>query len=123
MTLFNGLLILLNTLILVSGQFLWKIGMTNRAVSFDSLGAIIRVMLSPYIISGLFLYGMATVLWLFILTKVPLSVAYPIQSIAYIIAVFGAYFFFQEEITIWKVIGVILIMAGVSFIGISEFQK
>ena len=123
MTLFNALLILLNTLILVSGQFLWKIGMTNRSVSFDSIGAIFRVMISPYILSGLFLYGMATVLWLFILTKVPLSVAYPIQSIAYILAVFGAYFFFQEEITLWKVIGVFLIMAGVSFIGISEFQK
>jgi drug/metabolite transporter (DMT)-like permease len=123
MTLFNALLILLNTLILVSGQFLWKIGMTNRSVSFDSIGAITRVLISPYILSGLFLYGMATVLWLFILTKVPLSVAYPIQSIAYILAVFGAYFFFQEEITIWKVIGVILIMAGVSFIGVSEFQK
>lgn len=123
MTLINGLLILLNTLILVSGQFLWKIGMTNRSVSFDSFGAIIRVMLSPYIISGLFLYGMATVLWLFILTKVPLSVAYPIQSIAYIVAVFGAYFFFQEEITLWKILGVTLIIAGVSFIGISEFQK
>jgi len=123
MTLINALLILLNTLILVSGQFLWKIGMTNRSVSFDSIGAIFRVMISPYILSGLFLYGMATVLWLFILTKVPLSVAYPIQSIAYILAVFGAYFFFQEEITLWKVIGVILIMAGVSFIGVSEFQK
>ncbi|MBU0904787.1 MAG: EamA family transporter [Firmicutes bacterium] len=123
MTLFNAFLILLNTLILVSGQFLWKIGMTNRSVSFDSIGAIFRVMISPYILSGLFLYGMATVLWLFILTKVPLSVAYPIQSIAYILAVFGAYFFFQEEITLWKIIGVFLIMAGVSFIGISEFQK
>lgn len=123
MTLFNAFLILLNTLILVSGQFLWKIGMTNRSVSFDSIGAIFRVMISPYILSGLFLYGIATVLWLFILTKVPLSVAYPIQSIAYILAVFGAYFFFQEEITLWKVIGVFLIMAGVSFIGISEFQK
>lgn len=123
MTLFNALLILLNTLILVSGQFLWKIGMTNRSVSFDSIGAIIRVLFSPYILSGLFLYGMATVLWLFILTKVPLSVAYPIQSIAYVLAVFGAYFLFHEEITIWKVIGVILIMAGVSFIGVGEFQK
>jgi len=123
MTLFNGLLILLNTLILVSGQFLWKIGMTNRSVSFDSIGAITRVLISPFILSGLVLYGMATILWLFILTKVPLSVAYPIQSIAYILAVFGAYFFFQEEITLWKVIGVILIMAGVSFIGVSEFQK
>ncbi len=123
MTLINGLLILLNTLILVSGQFLWKIGMTNRSVSFDSLNAIIRVLISPYILSGLFLYGLATVLWLFILTKVPLSVAYPIQSIAYVIAVFGAYFFLQEDITVWKILGVILIMAGVSFIGISEFQK
>ena len=123
MTLFNGLLILLNTLILVSGQFLWKIGMTNRSVSFDSIGAITRVLISPFILSGLVLYGLATILWLFILTKVPLSVAYPIQSIAYILAVFGAYFFFQEEITLWKVIGIILIMAGVSFIGVSEFQK
>jgi len=97
--------------------------MSNRYTSFDSLGAIVRVLLSPYILSGLFLYGLATVLWLFILTKVPLSVAYPLQSIAYIIAVFGAFFFFQEEITLWKILGVILIMAGVSFIGIGEFQK
>ena len=123
MIVINGLIILLNTLLLVSGQFLWKIGMSNGSTSFDSLGAIVRVLISPYILSGLFLYGLATVLWLFILTKVPLSVAYPLQSVAYIIAVFGAFFFFQEEITLWKILGVILIMAGVSFIGIGEFQK
>jgi drug/metabolite transporter (DMT)-like permease len=123
MIVINGLIILLNTLLLVSGQFLWKIGMSNRSTSFDSLGAIIRVLISPYILSGLFLYGLATVLWLFILTKVPLSVAYPLQSFAYIIAVFGAFFFFQEEINLWKILGVILILAGVSFIGIGEFQK
>jgi len=97
--------------------------MSNRATSFDSLGAITRVLISPYIISGLILYGLATVLWLFILTKVPLSVAYPLQSIAYVLAVFGAHIFFQEEITLWKILGVSLIVAGVSSIGISEFQK
>lgn len=118
MNIFNFFLIFINTLILVSGQFLWKFGLMGRTDSYQSIGGIIKLFLSPYIISGLFLYGMATILWLFILTRVPLSVAYPIQSMAYIFAVFGAYFVFNEPLTLWKIIGVILIMAGVSLIGI-----
>ncbi|REB08545.1 hypothetical protein DVB69_05250 [Sporosarcina sp. BI001-red] len=112
------LLILINTLILVSGQFLWKIGMTRENPNFSSFSAIVKVMFSPYILSGLVIYGFATVLWLFILTKVPLSVAYPLQSLAYIFAVFGAYFLFNEPLGWWKVSGVLLIMVGVAFVGI-----
>lgn len=116
----NYLLILLNTMILVSGQFLWKFGMTNKEDSFGSVGEIIKLMFSPYIITGLTMYGFATVLWLFILTRVPLSVAYPIQSLAYVFAVFGAYFIFNEPLSFMKVAGVLLIIIGVSFIGFSS---
>lgn len=119
MSIINFLLILLNTIVLVSGQFLFKFGLSSKDVSFQSLGAIIRLMFSPYIFSGLFLYAFATVLWLFILTRVQLSIAYPIQSIAYILAVFGAYFVFNEPITLYKIIGCIFIMIGVSFIGLA----
>lgn len=69
--------------------------------------------------SGLVMYGAATILWLFILSRVPLSVAYPVQSIAYVLAVFGAYFVFHEPLSPAKIIGVILIILGVSLIGIS----
>jgi len=117
MTLINFLLILANTLILVTGQFLWKYGLGNQQVSFDSVWSIVKLIFSPYIFSGLALYGAATVLWLFILTRVPLSMAYPIQSLAYLFAVVGAYFVFNEPLTVSKVIGVLLIMAGVSVIG------
>lgn len=116
----NYLLILINTMILVSGQFLWKFGMTGKEDSFTSIGAIIKLMLSPYIVTGLTMYGFATVLWLFILTRVPLSVAYPIQSLAYVFAVFGAYFIFNEPLSMMKILGVLMIMIGVSFIGFSS---
>ncbi|MGK7376419.1 EamA family transporter [Planococcus sp. 1R117A] len=116
----NYLLILLNTMILVSGQFLWKFGMVNKENSFGSLGEVIKLMVSPYIVTGLTMYGFATVLWLFILTRVPLSVAYPLQSLAYVFAVFGAFFIFNEPLSLMKIVGVLLIMIGVSFIGFSS---
>ncbi|ASS90107.1 hypothetical protein CX649_04720 [Bacillaceae bacterium ZC4] len=118
MTLVNFILILGNTLILVTGQFLWKYGMENQTLSF-SLLSILKVIFSPFVFSGLAMYGIATILWLYILSKVPLSVAYPFQSIAYILAVFGAHFVFNETITFQKVLGCLLIMAGVSIIGLS----
>jgi drug/metabolite transporter (DMT)-like permease len=118
MSLVNFVLILLNTFILVTGQFLWKYGMMKTTFKLDPL-SIIKILFSPFIFSGLVMYGFATILWLFILSRVPLSVAYPVQSIAYVLAVFGAYFVFHEPLSPTKIIGVILIILGVSLIGIS----
>jgi drug/metabolite transporter (DMT)-like permease len=117
MTFINFLLILLNTLMLVSGQFLWKTALQHNESSFSSFRTLMQLMLSPFFLSGLLLYGLATVLWLFILSRVSLSLAYPIQSLAYIMAVFGAYWIFNEPLSMPKVVGCLLILAGVVFIG------
>lgn len=116
------LLVLANTLILVAGQFLWKVGMEKQTDAFSSVLSVVKMFFSPYILTGLSMYGLATILWLFILTKVPLSVAYPLQSSAYVIAVVGAFFIFGETITVWKIAGVCFIMLGVSIIGLSEMR-
>jgi drug/metabolite transporter (DMT)-like permease len=118
MNLVNFLLILSNTCILVIGQFLWKYGMMKTTFPLNPL-SMIKLLFSPFIFSGLVMYGVATILWLFILSRVPLSIAYPVQSIAYVLAVFGAYFVFHEPLSPAKIIGVILIILGVSLIGIS----
>lgn len=117
MALVNVALILINTIILVSGQFLWKMGMQQNPGSFESLPGIFRLFMSPYVLTGLFMYGGATVLWFYILSRVPLSLAYPLQSIAYILAVFGAYFIFHEPLSAAKIGGCVLILAGVALIG------
>jgi drug/metabolite transporter (DMT)-like permease len=111
--------ILINTLLLVGGQFLWKFGMVGKKHSFDSVQSIIGLMLSPPILGGLLLYGVATVLWLYVLSRVPLSIAYPLQSLAYLFALVGSYYFFQEAITWMKVVGILFIMVGISFIGLT----
>lgn len=63
---------------------------------------------------GLFLYGMAFVLYALALTRLPLNVAHPILtsgSIA-VVAMFSV-FFFGEQLSVINLIGIGLIMAGV----------
>ncbi len=105
------LLILTNTLMLVVGQFLWKWGVDNKQQEFSSLLGIVKVVFSPPILGGLVLYGFATILWLYILSRVSLSLAYPLQSLAYII--------FKEPITVYKIAGCLLILAGISLISLT----
>lgn len=119
MTIVQFVLILANTLMLVTGQFLWKYGLLHREKTFESLRAVLELVFSPYVLGGLFVYGCATVLWLFILSKVSLGLAYPIQSLAYLISIVGAYYLFDESFSSLKIAGCLLILAGVACIGMS----
>ncbi|WP_342672441.1 EamA family transporter [Paenibacillus tianmuensis] len=96
-----------NILLLVSGQILFKFGL-QKIGGFD----LVKVAVSPFIISGLALYVVATVLWFIVLTKMSLSVAYPLQSLAYILGLIAAWFFFGEVITMTKWVGVAAILFG-----------
>jgi len=119
MSLANIGLIIFNAITLVTGQFLWKMGLERKVNPFESMRSIIELIFSPFILSGLVLYGLTTVLWLFILTRVQISVAYPMQSVAYLISVFGAYFIFGESLSWMKIAGCLVILIGVAMVGFS----
>lgn len=57
-------------------------------------------------------FGMGSLLWMYIIKKYPLSMAYPMISLSYIFAMLAAIFIFHEEVELRKWIGVILIIAG-----------
>jgi drug/metabolite transporter (DMT)-like permease len=103
-----------NILLLVIGQVFWKLSV-NKISSWD-LHAFQLVLLSPYFWFGAVLYGIATVCWLYVLSKMPLSVAYPFQSISYVIGAVLAYFIFKENITAQHWIGIGIIIIGVFII-------
>lgn len=69
---------------------------------------------NPWFYVAISLFVVSTFVWTQILTKMPLSVAYPIVSFAYILTVLGAYYFFHEKITHQGILGVIFIMAGIT---------
>ncbi|WP_139996879.1 MULTISPECIES: EamA family transporter [Paenibacillus] len=100
-----------NILLLVSGQLLWKTGMNKLDTSKGD--SWMTLLWSPHIWSGLVLYGIATVLWLYVLKKLPLSLAYPLQSLAYVIALVAAVFIFHESVPFQRWVGVAIILVGV----------
>lgn len=59
-------------------------------------------------------------IWLYILKKLPLNYVYPFMSSSYPIILIISLIFFKENITFNKIIGSVLIMAGVTTIGLEE---
>jgi multidrug transporter EmrE-like cation transporter len=62
---------------------------------------------------GLSCYGVSVLLWLGALSRVPVSIAYPMLSIGYVVNAFAAAFLFGEALTVAKMSGILLIVAGV----------
>ncbi|MGM0941828.1 MAG: EamA family transporter [Bacillota bacterium] len=110
----NYLLLVLNIMLLVSGQMLWKVGM--QQIGTMVFGTIIQVIKSPYIIGGGLIYVLATGLWLYILSRMPFSVAYPFQSLAYVLGVVIGYVIFKEVVTPSQWVGAAVIVLGVYLI-------
>ena len=66
-------------------------------------------------LSILFL-GLGLLFWLMVLTKIDLSLAYPLLSINYVFILLGAKFWFNEEIPSHRWIGVGVILFGINIL-------
>jgi multidrug transporter EmrE-like cation transporter len=87
-------------------------------VTFDNhiMMTIMKMFLLPNVLLGLFFYAISTVFWLVALSKIELSVAYPMLSVGYILLMIISYILLNETITVYKVIGTLLVVAGVTLI-------
>ncbi|MFB5191811.1 hypothetical protein [Alicyclobacillus fastidiosus] len=110
------IMILSNVVLLVAGQTLWKFGLMNKDLT--NIKSVIVAMFSPWIIGGIVLYVVATVIWIFLLNKLSLSLLYPLQSLAYVLAIVVSIVVFHEHIPPLRWVGVAVILAGVSLVAI-----
>ena len=108
--------ILLSVFIVVLGQLLIKKGLNRLGiVSFSSnvIRTYLRIFLSPYVISGIVTYILSMFLWLYSLTKVDLSFAYPFLALSYTLILVFSRIFLHERISPLRIIGVFVICLGV----------
>jgi multidrug transporter EmrE-like cation transporter len=98
--------ILLGVLLNAGAQLLLKAG-TNAM----PLGP--RLAIEPHILGGLACYVVSVVVWVVALSKVPVSIAYPMLSIGYIVNAFAAWYLFGEALTPMKLTGIGIIVLGV----------
>ena len=80
----------------------------------------IAIATSPSILLGLACFGLSAVVWLFVLSKIPLSTAYPFVAMGIAITVAAGRLLFGEPVTGAKLFGVILIIVGVTTVAASS---
>ena len=110
-------LILTGVLLNAAAQIFLKAGTnTLGVVSFSSadwFGQALRVGTNPHIIGGLFCYAFSLVVWIMALSRVPVSIAYPMLSIGYVVSAIAAYFLFGESLGVTRWLGIGFIIVGV----------
>ncbi len=66
-----------------------------------------------WLIGAIILNVIAIILWVIVLQKTPLSVAYPFAALAFIIVPFLAWYIHNEAISVFQILGAVLIVAGI----------
>ena len=115
----NIFLLILTVLVANIGQLFLKQGVQSiGGVSFDGeiISEFLKILKSPFVIAGLLAYMCAMGLTLVALSRVELSIFALFTSLSYVVVILASYFFFNESITTVKILGSMLIMAGVYLI-------
>lgn len=71
------------------------------------------------VLGGLAFYGLSTVLWLFALSRVELSYAFPFLSLAFVAIMVGARIGLAERLRTSRIVGSLFIILGVILVGLS----
>jgi multidrug transporter EmrE-like cation transporter len=117
MTAVSFALVLCGVLLNAGAQLLLKAGTNGVGAFAFSAGNLIpvgmRLASDPLILGGLGCYAISVVVWIMALSRVEVSLAYPMLSIGYVINAFAAWQLFGEALTAQRTIGIGTIVVGV----------
>ena len=110
-------LILTGVLLNAVAQLLLKAG-TRAVGAFEFAWANVRpvgfaLATSPPILGGLTCYVISVVVWILALSRVEVSIAYPMLSLGYVVNAFFAWWLFGEAVTAMRMAGIFVIIVGV----------
>jgi len=110
------LLLLLAILVGVGGQLFLKFGMA-RQPNFRIFN-IMSVLPNWPVLLGFGCYGLSTVLYLQVLARLELSLAYPTVSLGYVLVIIMSRILFKEAVSAARWMAVMIICCGVVLVGL-----
>jgi multidrug transporter EmrE-like cation transporter len=110
--------IVIGVLLNACAQLLLKAGV-NAVGHFDMTPANIlpvgfRIATQWPIIGGLACYVVSVVVWIVGLSRVDVSVAYPMLSLGYVVNAFAAWYLFGEVLSVQRLVGIGIVLVGVA---------
>jgi multidrug transporter EmrE-like cation transporter len=117
MNLVSFSLLMLGVFLNAVAQLLLKAG-TNAVGQFEfNAGNIVpvgmRLALEPHILGGMACYVVSLVVWIMALSRVEVSIAYPMLSIGYVLNAVAAWYLFGEAVSMARLAGIGIIIIGV----------
>ncbi|MCL6706841.1 SMR family transporter [Pseudomonas sp. R2.Fl] len=115
----NYLLILISVCLSAFSQVILRYGMTRPAIAEALAGSssfpstLLTIAKSPFVIGGLACYGFGAILWLFVLSKIPVSFAYPFVSLGIVLTTITGVVVLRESISLTSAFGVMLVIGGI----------
>jgi multidrug transporter EmrE-like cation transporter len=106
-------LVLVAVLFSVVGQLFLKSGAQHLA-GLGRHGFLLAAFRDVRVLSGLVAWIASTLCWLYVLRVAPLSRAYGLTSLTYVLILFASVFLFGEQIRRLHVVGTILIVMGIA---------
>ena len=115
------LMIVISILVGSAGQLFLKQGMIQvgslQIQSLVEIGTLAwRVFSTPLVILGLACYGVGTLVWLGVLSRLDLGFAYPMLALSYVLVPLMAQVFLGEKIPIARLVGIGIIVVGVGIV-------
>ena len=81
--------------------------------SLEKIFFLLKLWLDPFILSGFIAAFIASLFWMVAMTKFEISYAYPFTSLSFVLVFIISIYLFSETFSIGKIVGLLLIVAGV----------
>ncbi|MGA9852743.1 MAG: SMR family transporter [Gammaproteobacteria bacterium] len=117
MNLISFLLVITGVLLNAAAQLLLKAGVSRVGVIHLQLNTILtagwKLAFEPHILGGLACYVVSVVVWILALSRVQVSIAYPMLSLGYVVVAIAAWLIFGETLGAMRIAGIAVIIVGV----------
>ncbi|NOQ17300.1 MAG: EamA family transporter [Methyloprofundus sp.] len=114
----NHIYILLSILFAVGSQLIIKWQMSHHSLDgysgwYDKFIFAITMLIHPYIMLAIIFNLLGGLAWMIAMTKFDISYAYPYTTLGFVLILIFSSLLFNEAITIYKIIGMLLIVSGI----------
>jgi multidrug transporter EmrE-like cation transporter len=116
-------ILLVAVLVNACGNVLIKVGMNNAGALnlTEPFKAVISIFLNPSVLAGISCYIIALVGYSFTLSRMNLSVAYPVMSgLGFVVIQISSYYLLHEKIQPLQIIGCLTILSGVWMVALVQ---
>jgi len=111
----NIVLIITSILLNSAAQLFIRKGMlmVGNVGAYNAVQSFVPMATNPFLWAAMFCYAIGIFVWMAALSRVEVSYALPFQSLGFVVVAVAGYFLFNENVSLLRTIGILVVCIGV----------